>query len=70
MKLKRILKHAGLFGILFGSDIFIGFFGHYHGSDTENIIEYISTLSVESLIPVIFIAMIVVIYVEFVYGRR
>lgn len=70
MKLKRILKHATLFGILFGSDLLIGFFGHYQGSEADDIFEYLATVTPESLIPVFFVAVVVVIYVEFVYGRR
>jgi len=64
MTIRYIWKHLLLFVILIGSDILIGFFGHYQGSGGGDFIEYITTITFADIGPVIAVALMVVLVVE------
>lgn len=69
-------KHIGmifLFVVLIGSDLLIGFNGHYAGTtggdySFSSFTEYVSTLTFMDMIPVVLIALGVFFYVEWRFG--
>ena len=67
MRIIRKLRHIILLAVLVGSDILIGFFGHYQGSGGGDFIEYITTLSLGEIAPTIGVAIVVVLIVEYLF---
>jgi len=70
MKIIRKLRHILLFIVLFGSDLVIGFFGHYQGSGGGDFIEYISELSFSDIGPTLVVAVTVIVFVEFLWRHK
>jgi len=63
-----------LFFVLIGSDLLIGFFGHYSGSTQGDysagaFVEYVGTLTLESMVPIFCIAIGVVLFVRYVIKK-
>ncbi len=61
--------------VLVGSDLFIGFMGHYSGStgntfSVDAFVDYVSHLTLSELIPTVIIALSVVCLVELVTRSR
>lgn len=76
IKHARILHYLLLPAILIGSDIFIGFLGHFSGSTGNNytiegFIEYIRTMNFfTDLLPVLIIAIGIVFLVEHIVRKH
>ena len=68
----RKLRHIILFAVLLGSDILIGFIGHYRGATADGISfwEYITTVTFDDLFPVFVVAIVVVLFVEYLFKRN
>ena len=62
----RKLRHFILFAILIGTDLFIGFYGHYMGSG-NNFQEWLDSVTLGELSPVIVTAVAVVLIVEYLF---
>jgi hypothetical protein len=73
--MKRAIAHYILIpAVLIGSDLFIGFMGHYSGTtgndySFEAFMDYLTHLSPDTLFPILFIALIVVAIIEIFIKR-
>ena len=68
---KRILHYIVLPSVLIGSDLFIGFMGHFSGSTgnqftLESFSDYLVHLQFNDLLPTLFIAIAVILLVEII----
>lgn len=75
MKLSKFTHFILIPLILVVSDFFIGFTGHYSGATDGDFsigafYNYLSTLTLEAIAPILVITLIVVLLIEFLIKRR